>query len=62
MFVILIIIGLHFLLLALYYESCLILCVKVKYTGIRFVNYRTNYGNLCNKTFIFDELFSAVRL
>ena len=62
MFFILIIIGLHFLLLALYYESCLTLHIKVKYTGIIFVNYLTNYGNECNKMFLFDELFSAVRL
>ena len=62
MFFILIKIGLHFLLLALYYESGLTLHIKVKYTGIRFVNYLTNYGNLCNKTFLLYELLSAVRL
>ena len=61
MFFILFVIGLYFLLLAFYYESCLTIHMKVKYTGITFVNYLTNYGNKSNKTFLFDEHFSAVR-
>ena len=59
-FFILIIRSLHFLLLAFYFESCWTLHTKAKYTGVRFVNYLTNYGSLCNKTFLFDELLSAV--